>query len=85
MYSLEKGKTQILTERSLAERLDVHNGLQDQVTTKLKSLLTDCCGRVRITLAAKISLDLLINLHKVKFQVMNTNLNLVFKDFISKI
>ena len=34
----------------MAERSDVLNGLQDQVTTK--SSLGDCSGRVRITLAA---------------------------------
>ena len=31
--------------------IDVLHGLQDQVTTKLKSSLGDCSGRVRITLA----------------------------------
>ena len=36
----------------LAERSDVLNGLQDQVTMKLKSSLGDCSGRVRITFAA---------------------------------
>ena len=36
----------------MAERSDVLNGLQDQVTTKLKSSLGDCSGRIRITLAA---------------------------------
>ena len=30
----------------------IGNGLQDQVTTKLKSLLADCKGQVQITFAA---------------------------------
>ena len=33
---------------------DVLNGLHHQVTTKLKSSLGDCSGRVRITFAANI-------------------------------
>ena len=36
----------------LTERSGVLNGLQDQVTTKLKSSLGACSGRVRITFAA---------------------------------
>ena len=35
----------------LAERSDVLNGLQGQVTTKLKSSLGYCSGRIRIILA----------------------------------
>ena len=38
----------------LAERWHVLNGLQKQVTTKLKSSLGDCSGRVRITFAANV-------------------------------
>ena len=36
----------------LVERWDVLNGLQNQVTTKVKSSPDDCSGRARITFAA---------------------------------
>ena len=68
----------------LAERSDVLNGLQDQVTTKLKSSLGDCSGRVRITFAANyIYIDIITdsicrNINMYIFRVF-FYLNLLFK------
>ena len=46
---------------------DVLNGLQDQVTMKLKSSLGDCSGRVRITFAANFLYFLYFHAHSANF------------------